>query len=107
MQALHRRKFTDSEKRAIVVDAAKRGIHVVLREHKLSYSVFSRWRQKFQPEEAKEQVSRLRMLQQLKELATENERLKKIVASQALEIQINKETLHAKASGKNTPMEEP
>ncbi len=93
MTALHRRKFTDEEKRAIVEDAMQRGINLVLREHQLSYSVFSRWKEKYKPAVVKEQQAAHRMLQQMKELMAENERLKMIIANQALEIQIKTEKL--------------
>lgn len=99
MNTSRRRKFTDSEKQSIVEDAHKRGINVVLYEHKLSYSVFSRWKQKFLPGEAKELRTVTAISQQLKELVTENEHLKRIVANQALEIQIKNEKLKEALAG--------
>lgn len=60
-------------------------ISKVLRDYKLSYSVFSRW--KIQMGESKVPVSD----QHLSNLKTENLLLKKIVAEQALQLQIEKE----------------
>ena len=91
-----RRKFSQDEKHAILEDANHRGITVVLREHKLSYSVFSRWKEQLRSDDKNEQRSRYKILQELKNLVTENERLKKIIANQALQIQIQTEKLKNK-----------
>ena len=80
-----RRKFTEEEKRTIVGLAKQSGISKVLRDYKLSYSVFSRW--KIQLGERYVPVSE----QHLTHLRTENLLLKKIVAEQALQLQIEKE----------------
>jgi putative transposase len=93
MSAALRRRFTDDEKHAILAEASKRGIIVVLREHKLSYSVYSRWKEKFQIQEAPEKKSIYKIMQEIKNLTIENERLKRIIANQALEIQIKSEKL--------------
>ncbi len=94
MKPQHRRKFTDDEKRAIVEDAAIRGTNVVLQEYRLSYSVFARWKVKFQPAEMKEAQHKQKLQQHLKELMGENELLKRIIANQALELQIKTEQLN-------------
>ena len=91
-----RRKFSQDEKQAILEEAHHRGITTVLREHKLSYSVFSRWKEQLRSDDKIEQKSRYKILQELKDLVTENERLKKIIANQALQIQIQTEKLKNK-----------
>lgn len=93
MSTVSRRKFSEEEKLAILEEASLRGISIVLREHKLSYSVFSRWKEQFQSDDKNEQKSKYKILQELKNLTTENERLKKIIANQALQIQIQAEKL--------------
>lgn len=93
MNTLRRRKFTDDEKRKIVDEASIRGINVMLHEHRLSYSVFSRWKKKFYAEEADKIKTERKIVQQLNELSIENERLKKIIAKLALEIQVKTEML--------------
>lgn len=93
MSTLHRRKFSQDEKQAILEEANLRGITLVLREHKLSYSVFSRWKEQLRANDKNELKSRYKILQELKDLAMENERLKKIIANQALQIQIQTEKL--------------
>ena len=94
MNTLRRRKFTDDEKRKIVDEALIRGINVMLQEHRLSYSVFSRWKKKFHKEEPDKAKTDRKMVQQLNALVIENERLKKIIANLALEVQIKTEMLN-------------
>ncbi|HVY73229.1 MAG TPA: transposase [Puia sp.] len=89
----NRRKFTEEEKRAILAEANRRGTNVILRDYKLSYSVFSRWKEKFEPADKKGHASFYQLMQQLKEVSTENERLKKIIANQALELEIKTEKI--------------
>ena len=96
MSTLRRRKFSQDEKQAILEEANLRGITVVLREHKLSYSVFSRWKEHIRSDYKNEQKSRYKILQELKSLVTGNERLKEIIANQALQIQIQAEKLKNK-----------
>lgn len=90
---LHRRKFTEAEKRKIVDEALVRGVNVMLQEHRLSYSVFSRWKKKFYVEETDKAKADRRVVQRLNELAIENERLRKIITNLALELQIKTEML--------------
>ena len=59
-------------------------IEVLCRKHSISAHTFYRWRNKFGGMEIKDAT-------RLKELERENQRLKKIVADQALDISILKE----------------
>lgn len=93
MDALRRRKFTDDEKQKIIDEAFVRGINVVLQEQRLSYSVFARWKKKFYSGGTDKIKTDPKVVQQLNALVIENERLKKIIANQALEIQIKAEKL--------------
>lgn len=86
----HRRKFTEHEKRAILGEAGERGVNIVLREQNLSYSVFAKWKAKFQAVKD-QQPSKTKILQQLRQLTIENERLRKIIANMALELQVKSE----------------
>jgi len=94
MGTLSRRKFTEEEKRSILAEAEKRGIMPVLREHRLSYSVFSRWKYQAAASAKGDEPTQQQIQQQLKNLMLENERLKKIIANQALEIQIKTERIN-------------
>ena len=80
-----RRKFTEEEKLTILQLAKQTNISKVLRDYNLSYSVFSRWKQQIEkglPIQSNEELIHLR---------NENIILKRIVAEQALEIEIKKE----------------
>jgi len=91
-----RRRFTDDQKLEILQQANKSGVTAVLREHRLSYSVFARWRQKFlQPGSTSTDVMREinRARSELRLLNEENLRLKKIIADQALQIERKDEQL--------------
>ena len=91
-----RRRFTDDQKLEILQQADKSGVTAVLREHRLSYSVFARWRQKFFQHvstntEAMREVNKKRS--EVKLLSEENVRLKKIIADQALQLEYKDEEL--------------
>ena len=91
-----RRKITDDQRLEILHQADESGVTAVLREHRLSYSVFARWKQKFLQhagtnKEAMREVNKTRS--ELKLLNEENLRLKKIIADQALQLERKKEQL--------------
>ena len=91
-----RRSFTDDQKLEILHQADESGVTAVLREHRLSYSVFARWKQKFLQlgstnKEAIREVNKTRS--ELKLLNEENLRLKKIIADQALQLERKDEEL--------------
>jgi len=96
MSAL-RRKFPLEQKLQIVQEAATQGVVNVLRKYQLSYSVLARWRQQLisinltpmahDAAHAKKKVE---------ELQLENQRLKKIIANQALELEMMNEQLRKK-----------
>jgi putative transposase len=85
-----RRKFTTEQKIQILRQAKESGIIKVLQLNKLSYSVFVRWKQQLQ-KEAGTTYDNTTQLQQIEALQTENLRLKKIVANQALELEVMNE----------------
>lgn len=86
--AIQRRKFSETEKLSILDSARKSGVTAVLREHRLSYSVFVRWKLKYAGANTdaarKSQGKKARA--ELKHLTEENGRLKKIITDQALEL---------------------
>ena len=91
-----RRTFTDDQKLEILHQADESGVTAVLREHRLSYSVFARWRQKFLQRvgtnaEAMREINKTKS--ELKLLNEENVRLKKIIADQALQLERKDEEL--------------
>ena len=89
---IQRRKFSEAEKLNILARADKEGVTAVLREHRLSYSVFVRWKRKYRPSVAiPPRISRAAA--ERKQLTEENARLKKIIADQALEMEQKDEEL--------------
>lgn len=96
-----RRRFSDEQKLEILHQAERLGITAVLRSHSLSYSVFSKWREKFMKNDGakKDAVLANRQKSELKQFIEENARLKKIIAEQALEIERKDEELK-----KNNPL---
>jgi putative transposase len=86
-----RRKFSNSEKQAILTQASARGVSKVLREHGLSYSVYTRWKQQLLTSESENKNSVLQNIAD--ELRRENIRLKNIIANLVLELEIKSEEL--------------
>ena len=102
MNTSHRRKFSDDEKRRIVNEALIRGINVILQEHRLSYSVFSRWKKKFHIPTAIDETKKDRtVVQQFNNVMIENGRLKKIIADLLLDIQEKNEKIKEFTSRQN------
>ena len=96
-----KRRFTDEQKLEILHQAEKFGISATLREQRLSYSVFAKWREKFTKTDAEKRETFLsnRAKSELKQFIEENVRLKKIIADQALELERKDEELK-----KNNPL---
>lgn len=89
-----RRKFSPEEKLSIVREAEREGGPATYRKYNLSPNLLSRWREKY----LAEGISGLkgaykRIDPEKRELEDENERLKRIIAKQALEIEFKTELL--------------
>jgi putative transposase len=95
VMASQKRKFTDEQRLQILQQANEMGVTAVLRHHSLSYSVFSRWREKFMKNDSikQEMISRNKARSELKQYIEENTRLKKIIADLALELERKDEEL--------------
>lgn len=90
----HRRKFTSDERLQIIREVEQSGVEPVLRQHNISRSLYYRWKAKFDStgtEGLKDQYYRVDPAVRL--LEKENERLRKIIAKQALELEIKEELL--------------
>lgn len=82
-----RRKFTEDQKMEILEQAGKEGVTSVLHTHRLSYSVFARWKKKFMKIDGNTpEPPPNRTKTELRHLQEENNRLKKIIADQVLEL---------------------
>ena len=87
--AAQRRKFSDEEKLNILHQAGQKGTSNILRHYNISYSVFARWKKSFQ----KKGLDPTAVKSESVMLAEENGRLKKIIAEQALSIELKEEEL--------------
>jgi len=89
-----RRTFTINEKLLIIKEAEENGIMATLKKYSLSHSVLLRWRYKFKNGMQSLHEGYGIYIAELSSLAEENTRLKKIVADQALELQIKNELIN-------------
>jgi putative transposase len=100
LMSASRRKFTEEEKLEILHQASQLGITEVLRKHNLSYSVFTRWKQKF-IEQGVSTIGPHYSNTEMKLLLEENTRLKRIIADQALALELKNEELRRLGSFSN------
>ena len=89
-----KRQFTPEERLAIVQESEREGRTETCRKYNLSPSLLSKWRQRYL-ERGMEGLKPMyrRIDPQVRELEQENERLKRIVAKQALELEVKTELL--------------
>jgi transposase-like protein len=95
-----RRKFTPEDRLSIVREAEREGRSETIRKYQVAPSLFDRWRRKYVTNGIEGLKSQYRRIDpQVRELELENERLKRIIARQALELEVKTELL------KKTPFE--
>ncbi|MBS1935360.1 MAG: transposase [Bacteroidetes bacterium] len=89
-----RRKWSESEKLQIIQEAEQNGLTETLRKYNVAQSLFHRWRRAYNGEGMAGLRRKYRTIDpEVKRLESENERLKKIIAKQALEIEFKDELL--------------
>jgi transposase-like protein len=89
-----RRKFTPEERLSIVQESQREGQTVTCRKYKLSPSLLAKWKSRYLSKGLSGLQSTYKRIDpELRELELENERLKKIVAKQALQIEVQGELL--------------
>lgn len=89
-----RRKFTPEDKHSILQEAEREGFTETSRKYNLAHSVIRYWKKKYLSN-GKEglKTAYKRIDPQARALEEENRRLKKIIAKQALEIEVKDELL--------------
>ena len=98
-----RRKFTPEERLAILQEAEREGRTATLRKYSIAPSLFDRWRKKYLSEGINGLKSQHKRIDpQVKILEEENERLKRIVAKQAIELEVKTELLKKSLVGSRT-----
>jgi putative transposase len=95
-----RRAFTPEERLSLLQEAEREGYTETCRKYNLSPSMLSGWRKKYQARGADGLKPAYRRVDPvLRELQAENERLKRIISRQALELEVKTEML------KKTPIQ--
>lgn len=90
----HRRKFTPEERLAILQEGQREGHIETSRKYNISPSLYSKWKQRYLKEGIEGLKPKYKKIDpQVKALQDENERLKRIIARQALEIEVKGELL--------------
>jgi transposase-like protein len=89
-----RRNFTPEERLSILQEGERDGHSIALRKYQIAPSLYARWKNKYLKEGIyglKDKHKKVDPL--LRDLELENERLKRIIAKQALEIEVKSELL--------------
>lgn len=99
MKRTHR-KFTPEERLSILQEAEREGAIETCRKYNLSPSLLSKWKQRYLSRGVDGLKPKYKRIDpQVRLLEEENERLKKIIARQALELEVKGELL------KKTPIQ--
>ena len=89
-----KRKWSEAQKLQIIQEAEQNGITETMRKHNLAHSLYRKWRKAYNGEGMPGLQPKYRTLDPaVRQLETENSRLKNIIAKQALEIEFKDELL--------------
>jgi transposase-like protein len=89
-----RRQFSPEEKYSILQESEREGITETCRKYQLSHSVVRYWKEKYLSNGKEGLKARYRRIDpNIRTLEEENARLKKIIARQALELEVKDELL--------------
>src|SRR5256885_11283012 len=95
-----KRKFTPQERLAILQEGEREGRSETYRKYNIAPSLYDRWRKKYLDRGIEGLKNRHKRVDpQFRSLEEENERLKKIVAKQALQIEVVSELLKKSSFG--------
>lgn len=91
---MKRRSFSPEQKFKILQEAESEGMLATCRKHQIAQSLFYRWKHQFDQKGVDGlSPSYYRADPEVRALEVENERLKKIIAKQALELEVKSELL--------------
>lgn len=89
-----RRKFTAEDRLSILKEAEREGRANTLRKYSIAPSLYERWRKKYLADGFKGlKDAHKRIDPEVQALTEENDRLKRIIAKQALELEVKSELL--------------
>ena len=98
-----RRNFTPEERLSILQEGERDGHSITLRKYQIAPSLYARWKHKYLKEGIYGFKDKHKKIDPaLRELELENERLKRIIAKQALEIEVKSELLKKTPIGSKT-----
>lgn len=98
-----RRKFTVEDRLSIIREAEREGRTETVRKYQIAPSMFDRWRRKYLSQGIDGLKPQYKKIDpEVRELELENERLKRIIAKQALEIEVKSELLKKTPIGPRT-----
>ncbi len=89
-----KRKFSIKEKLSILQEGENQGVEITCRKYNVARSLYYRWRNSFNRQGPDGLAPKYhRVDPEVRALEKENERLKKIIARQALELEVKEELL--------------
>jgi putative transposase len=89
-----RRNWSVEQKLQLIQEADQYGLTETLRKHNVAQSLFHRWKREFNRDGISGLQPKYRSIDpEVKQLQSENERLKRIIANQALELEFKNEHL--------------
>lgn len=89
-----KRKWSEAQKLQIIQEVEQQGLSETLRKYNLSQSLFHKWRRAYNGEGMPGLKPKYKTIDPAhRQLQVENERLKRIIAKQALEIEFKDELL--------------
>ena len=95
-----KRSFTPEERLSLLQEAEREGYMETCRKYNLSPSLIAKWKQRYQAKGAEGLKPAYRRIDpEVRALEEENERLKRIIARQAIELEVKTEML------KKTPIQ--
>ena len=98
-----RRKFTPEERLSILQEGEREGQSSTIRKYHIAPSLYARWKHKYLNDGIYGLKDKHKKINpELRELELENERLKRIIAKQALEIEVKSELLKKTPIGPKT-----
>jgi transposase-like protein len=98
-----RRFFTPEERLSIVQEGQREGRAATIRKYNIAPSLYDKWRHKYLNQGIEGLKNKYKRIDPaVRELEEENERLKRIIAKQALEIEVKSELLKKTPIGYRT-----
>ena len=89
-----KRKWSEAQKLQIIQEAEQNGVTETMRKYNLASSLYRKWRKAYNGGGMPGLLPKYKAIDpEVKQLQSENERLKRIVAKQALEIEFKDELL--------------